>query len=196
MYVVSATHAGIGPIGTEVALEQIGSHLRPWLTMCGHRAMTWMVREKPMFSHQTSHPDAARNGCPVHGVPHAHVGCHTRSDWPAKPSSHSQQVGHPLGCADSSVASASCSIHSPIRRASRHPQTDWILSPMFIDELISHSWFCERMARAFFKMSRSFCLLSNSRLSRRSSSRLRGLMPTAWEGFRTVFSQILAPLMD
>lgn len=39
---------------SEVALEQIRSHLCPWLTLCGHRAMTWTVREESLFSHQTS----------------------------------------------------------------------------------------------------------------------------------------------
>jgi len=39
---------------SEVALGQIRSHLCPWLTLCGHRAMTWTVREESLFSHQTS----------------------------------------------------------------------------------------------------------------------------------------------
>ena|SRR2546423_10813499 len=52
------------------------------------------------------------------------------------------------------------------------------------------------MAPAFFKMSRSFCVLSNSRLSRRSSSRFRRLMPTAWKRFRTMLGQLLAKFPD
>ncbi len=125
------------------------------MPLCGHRAMTGTVRQEPLFSHQTGHPDAAHHECPVHGVPHAHVDGHTRSDWPGKPPSLSRQAGHLPGCADSSDASARGSLHSPTRRASRHPQADWILSPMLFAELLSHSWCCEKMARAFLKISRS-----------------------------------------
>src|SRR6266699_2375850 len=48
--------SGVGLSGTEVPLEQVGSHLCPWLTLCGHRAMTWTSREESLFSHQTGHP--------------------------------------------------------------------------------------------------------------------------------------------
>jgi hypothetical protein len=71
-----------------------------------------------------------------------------------------------------------------------------ILLPMIFDELVPHNWLCEKMAKAFFQRSRSFCVLSSSRLSRRSSSRFRALMPTPWEPFFAMFGHFLAPLLD
>jgi hypothetical protein len=47
---------GVGFIGTEVALEQIGSHLGAFLTFRGHGAMTGSSCEEPLLSHETSHP--------------------------------------------------------------------------------------------------------------------------------------------
>lgn len=75
-------------------------------------------------------------------------------------------------------------------------QADRILLSILFDELVPHSWFCEKMASAFFKMSRSFCVLSKSRLSRRNSSRFRGLMSTARKRYLAMFGSFLAPLMD
>src|SRR5690242_19209795 len=49
---------GVGLLGMEVALEQIGSHLCAFLTFCRDRAMTWTFGEEPLFSHETSHPFA------------------------------------------------------------------------------------------------------------------------------------------
>src|SRR6266566_2493575 len=67
---------------------------------------------------------------------------------------------------------------------------------MIFDELVPHNWLCEKMAKAFFQRSRSFCVLSSSRLSRRSSSRFRALMPTPWERFFAMFGHFLTPLLD
>ncbi len=38
---------GIGTVSTEIALEQIGSHLCALLAFCGHRAMTGTLLEEP-----------------------------------------------------------------------------------------------------------------------------------------------------
>src|SRR6266567_3292634 len=46
MYVVSATHLVLGSAALKCR----------WLTLCGHRAMTWTSREESLFSHQTGHP--------------------------------------------------------------------------------------------------------------------------------------------
>src|SRR5213082_1978970 len=51
-------------------------------------------------------------------------------------------------------------------------------------------------ADRFFKLSRSCLTISSSRWRRRTSSRLRRLMPTARKGFGTVLSQFFAPLLN
>src|SRR5258708_34454261 len=71
-----------------------------------------------------------------------------------------------------------------------------MLVPMLCNELICHCGPREKMLSAFFSISRSCFTISNSRLRRRTSSRLRGLMSTAWEGFGAVLRQLLAALMD
>jgi hypothetical protein len=67
---------------------------------------------------------------------------------------------------------------------------------VIVNELIPLLYGFENTIKAFFKISRAFRVTSNSRLRRRSSSRLRRLMPTAWKRFGAVRGQFLAPLMN
>src|SRR5947209_8277049 len=117
MEVVSATHLVLGSSATLVALEQIGSHLCPWLILRGNRAMTWTLCEEPLFSHETSHPlTRTMNALCMEfrmntwTAIHAAIGLESCLHFRGR-------VGHLPGCADSSGASAKCSIHSPTRRA-------------------------------------------------------------------------------
>src|SRR5215469_3574302 len=44
---------GIGPIGAEVALKQVGSYQCAWLALRGNRAMTRTLRTELSFPHET-----------------------------------------------------------------------------------------------------------------------------------------------
>src|SRR5579863_8121085 len=74
----------VGDLSMKVALEQIGSHLCPFLTFRRDRRMAWTLRKKLLFSHQTSHAEASHNEFPVHPTRHGHLDSHTRADWPGK----------------------------------------------------------------------------------------------------------------
>src|SRR5712691_1006879 len=46
---------GVGLIGAEVALQQVGGHQCIWFTFRGDRAMAWALCKKSLFSHEASH---------------------------------------------------------------------------------------------------------------------------------------------
>jgi hypothetical protein len=66
---------GVGPISAEVPLKQVRSHWGAWFAFCGDRAMTGTLREKPLFSHQTSYPLRGALDPPARTIPRECVGC-------------------------------------------------------------------------------------------------------------------------
>ena len=71
----------------------------------------------------------------------------------------------------------------------------WQLTSILFDELESHLFGCEKMATAFFRMSRSCLTISNSRCRCRSSSSAAGMRPWPGNGvFPLGFTLALPPV--
>src|SRR6266480_110043 len=160
---------GVGLIGTEVALEQVGSHLCAWFAFRGDRAMTGTLCKESLLSHQTSHPfprtmNTLRTQFCMHtwATIHAAIGLESRLHFLGK-----------LGIFSAMLTGRSLTPSIvPTDRNLQYTTHGYhgILVPMLRHELIFQCWPREKMPMAFFNMSRSCFTLSNSRLSRRSSS--------------------------
>jgi hypothetical protein len=182
-------------LGMEVAFKQMGSHLGLWIAVRGGGAMTRSARRQSLFAHQTSDalaPTADASCLQFRMHPwtaiDASVGLESRLDVFGQVGIFSAVLaGYPLAPG-----------RVPAHRHREHSahQGNGRRVPMLCNELVAHGGPREKMPSAFFKLARSCLTLSNSRLRRRTSSRLRGLMPAPWEGFGSVPRGFFAPLLN
>jgi hypothetical protein len=160
---------GIRTLSAEVALEQVGSHLCAFLAFRGNGAMTWTLREKSLFSHQTSYPfpSTMKTLCTkfrmnTRAAIHAAIGLESRLHFLGKLGIFSAVL------TGSTFAPSIVSTDRNLQHTTHGRNR--ILVPMRSHELVFHCWPREKMPMAFFSMSRSCFTASNSLLRRRTSS--------------------------
>src|SRR5712692_319572 len=125
--------------------------------------MTPPARRQSLFSHQTRHPLAGDRDAPLPAIQHECVGSHTPADRTGRLLECALRSGGLPVDAHSLDASSSHSSHSATPQVSRHPHTDRILLAIVFHHLVPHSWPCEKILTVFFRISRSWRVLSSSR---------------------------------